>query len=91
MKYKQLYLDAQVRFAGKLALMKYSFSDIDSILKSLYYSLDIGRGEVSPELYRAMTDKLEKAGSICHTMIFNFEEYAEEKATGQGRGQDLLH
>ena len=78
MSYKQLYLEAQCRFAKKLELLHSRYNDIRVIVNNLTDSMDRRRCEISPELLFDLNKELGEITKICGDMIYNFEDCYNE-------------
>lgn len=65
MKYKELYISAQQRFAKELYDLKGKFSDIRAISGEVEQTLHGRRDELSSELYETIMDKLLKIDRMC--------------------------
>lgn len=74
MKYKQLYFDAQVRFANKLSNMQSKFGNIRSIITGAEYSLQSRRDELSPELFSYLMTIMGEVDKECLNQTIYYNE-----------------
>ena len=74
MKYKQLYLNAQVRFANKLSNMQSKFGNIRSIITGAEYSLQSRRDELSQELFSYLMTIIGEVDKECLNQTIYYNE-----------------
>lgn len=65
MKYKEKFLDLQVKVLNNYRGISEEFHDIESILNNIQVNIDSRRREISPELYEDLTKKLYDAIYKC--------------------------
>ena len=70
MKYKELFIEAQKKFALKSEKFHQGYFDIHSIVNKIDSRLDGRRREISPELYEDLSKDLEEIRTICGNQIY---------------------